>query len=58
MRKPTATEFANAFMWLTVLAAAIVLLWDSDSLWMMVVAILACGFTSVRVVANGCRRSD
>ena len=58
MRKPTSTEFANAFMWLTVLAASIVLLWDSNRLWMMVVAILACGFTSIGIVANRCRPSD
>jgi hypothetical protein len=58
IRKPTPTEFANAFMWLTALAATVVLLWDSDRLWMMVVAILACGFTSIGIVASSCRPSD
>ena len=54
MRKPTSVEFANAFMWLTVLAASLVLLWGSDRLWMMVVAILVCGSTSISVVSRGC----
>ena len=55
MRKPTAVEFANAFLWLTVLAASMVLFWGSDRLWMMIVAVLTCGFTSVSVVAKGCQ---
>jgi hypothetical protein len=55
MRKPTAVEYANAFLWLTVLAASMVLFWGSDRLWMMVVAVLTCGFMSVEVVAKGCQ---
>ncbi len=57
MKKPTSVEFANAFMWLTVLAASITLFWDSDRLWMMVVAVLVCGWTSIGVVAKICQRS-
>ena len=30
MRRPTSVELANAFLWLTVLAASVVLLWDWD----------------------------
>jgi hypothetical protein len=55
MKRPTSVELANAFLWLTVLAASIVLLWDSDRLWMMIVAVLVCGWTSLGVVAKGCR---
>jgi hypothetical protein len=55
MRKPTSVEFANAFMWLTVLAASVVLLWGSDRLWMMVIVVLVSGWTSIGVVARGCR---
>jgi hypothetical protein len=55
MRKPTSVEFANAFMWLTVLAASVVLLWDSDRLWMMVIVVLVSGWTSIGVVARGCQ---
>jgi hypothetical protein len=58
MRKPTSVEFANAFMWLTVLAASVVLLWGSDKLWMMVIVVLASGWTSIGVVARGCRPSS
>jgi hypothetical protein len=58
MKRPTSVELANAFLWLTVLAASIVLLWDSDRLWMMIVAVLVCGWTSLGVVAKGCRRFD
>ena len=57
MRKPTAVEFGNAFMWLTMLAATVVLLWDSDRLWMMIMVVLVCGFTSTGVVVRGCRES-
>ncbi|MGD9145739.1 MAG: hypothetical protein PVI80_09275 [Anaerolineae bacterium] len=57
MRKPTSAEFANAFMWLTVLAASVVLLWGSDRFWMMVIVILASSWTSIGVVARGCRQS-
>lgn len=55
MRKPTSVEFANAFMWLATLAATIVLLWDSDRLWMMIMVVLVSGFTSIGIVAKGCR---
>jgi hypothetical protein len=58
MKKLNSVEFANAFMWLTVLAASVVLLWNSDELWMMVVAVLVCGTTSIGAVARGCRQSD
>lgn len=58
MRKPSSVEFANAFMWLTVLAASVVLLWGSDRLWMMVIVVLASGFTSIWVVARNCRPSS
>jgi len=55
VRKPTSVDLANAFMWLTLLAATVVLLWGSDSLWMMVIVVLVCGSTSIGVVARGCR---
>jgi len=55
MRKPTPVELANAFLWLTVLAAAIILFWNSDRLWMMVVAILASGWTSMGLFAKSCQ---
>lgn len=58
MRKPTAVEFANAFMWLTVLTTALILFWNSDRLWMMVVAVLVGGWTSMGLVAKSCRRGD
>ena len=58
MRKPTPAEFANGFMWLTVLAASIVLLWDSDRLWMMIVALLVCGTTSMGAVAQAFRQAS
>ena len=55
MRKPTSVEFANAFLWLTVLAVAVILFWDSDRLWMMVVAVVVSGWTSMGLVAKGCQ---
>jgi hypothetical protein len=55
MRKPAPAEFANAFMWLTVLAASLVLFWGHDRLWMMVVAMLVCSMTSMQAIARGCR---
>jgi hypothetical protein len=58
MRKPNSVEFTNGFMWLTMLAASVVLLWNSDRLWMMIVAVLVCGTTSIGAVARGCRQSD
>jgi hypothetical protein len=58
MRKPTPAEFTNAFMWITVLAASVVLLWNSDRLWMMIVAVLVCGSTSVGTVAAAFRQSE
>ena len=58
MRKPSAAEFTNGFMWLTVLAASVVLLWDSDRLWMMIVAILVCGTTSIGAIARAFRQDD
>ena len=58
MKTQTAAEFSNAFMWLTVLAASVVLLWDSDRLWMMIVIVLVCGTTSIGAVARGRRQSD
>lgn len=58
MRKPTPVEFANAFLWLTVLAVAIILFWDSDRLWMMVMAVVVSGWTSMGLVAKSCRGGD
>ena len=58
MRKPTAAEFANGFMWLTVLAASVVLLWDSDKLWFMIVVVLVCSTTSIGAVARIFRPGD
>jgi hypothetical protein len=58
MRKPASFELANGFMWLTILATSIVLFWDSDRLWMMVVAVLICGTTGIGAVAKGCQQSD
>ena len=55
MRKPTVVELANAFLWLTVLAAAIILFWESDRLWMMIMAILASGWASTGLVVRNCR---
>ena len=57
MRKPTSAEFTNGFMWLTILAASVVLLWDSDRLWMMIVAVLVCGTTSIGAVAKAFRQT-
>ena len=57
MRRPTSVELANAFMWLTMLAATVVLLWDSDRLWIMIMVVLISGSTSIGVVAKGCRES-
>ncbi len=58
MRKPTPEELANVFLWLAVLAASIILLWDSERLWMMVVAILGCGWASIGLFAKYGRRED
>ena len=58
MRKLDAIDFAHAFLWLTTLAAAIILFWGSDRLWMMVVILLASGWTSVRLVGRRCREGD
>lgn len=58
MRKLDAIDFAHAFLWLTTLAAAIILFWGSDRLWMMVVILLASGWTSVRLVGRRCRGGD
>lgn len=58
MRKPAPAEFANAFMWITILAASVVVLWDSDRLWMMIVAVLVCGTTSVGTVAAAFRQTE
>jgi hypothetical protein len=57
MREFDATDFAQAFLWLTTLAAAIILFWGSDRLWMMVVVLLVSGWTSVTLVRR-CRRAD
>jgi hypothetical protein len=58
MRRPNSIEFANAFLWLTVLAASVILYWGSDRLWMLVVAVLVSGCASVRVVAEGQRQAE
>jgi hypothetical protein len=52
MRDLDATDFAHAFLWLTTLAAAIILFWGSDRLWMLVVILLASRWTSIRLVAR------
>ncbi len=57
MRKPTTVEFANAFLWLAVLAGALILFWGSDRLWMMVVVVLANGSASMGTVAKSGPRS-
>ena len=58
MRKFDAIDFAHAFLWLTTLAAAIILFWGSDRLWMMVVILLASGWTSITLVSRRCREGD
>jgi hypothetical protein len=58
MKELDATVFAHAFLWLTTLAAAIILFWGSDRLWMMVVILLASGWTSIGLVRRCCRRGD
>jgi hypothetical protein len=55
MKHSVSVLLANLFMWVVVLAAAIVLLWDMDALWMMVIAILGAGAGSHLVVSNGLR---
>jgi hypothetical protein len=57
MRKPTITELANAFLWLAVLAAACILFWGNDRLWIMAMAVVVNGWASVGLVAK-CRRED
>jgi hypothetical protein len=57
MRKPSAAEMANAFLWLAVLAATLILFWGSERVWVLVVGILGCGWASVGIVARGCRGS-
>lgn len=57
MRKPTAVEFANAFLWLAVLAGSIMLFWGSDRLWMTVVIALANGCASTGIVAKSGQQS-
>lgn len=47
-----ATDFAHAFLWLTTLAAAIILFWGCDKLWVMVVILLTSGWTSIRLVSR------
>lgn len=56
MSKPSSAEFVNGFMWLTMLAASVVLQWDSDSLWMMIVVVLVCSTTSMGAVARSVRQ--
>ena len=58
VRDLEAADFAHAFLWLTTLAAAIILFWDSDRLWMMVVILLSSGWTSIRLVARRCHGGD
>lgn len=58
MRDLEVTDFAHAFLWLTTLAAAVILFWGSDRLWMMVVILLASGWTSIRLVARRCHGGD
>ena len=55
MTKSVSILLANIFMWVVVLAAAVVLLWGMDALWMMVIAILGAGAGSHMVVLNGLR---
>jgi hypothetical protein len=55
MKHSVSVLLANLFMWVVVLAAAIILLWDMDALWMMVIAILGAGAGSHMVVSNGLR---
>jgi hypothetical protein len=55
VKRTASTLWANIFMWLVVLAAAFVLLWDSDQLWMMVIAIFGAGAGSHMVFCNGLR---
>ena len=55
MKHSASVLLANLFMWIVVLAAAIVLLWGMDALWMMVIAILGAGAGSHMVVSNGLR---
>lgn len=58
MKKLDATVFAQAFLWLTTLAAAVILFWGADKLWMMVVVLLASGWTSVGLARRRCCRGD
>jgi hypothetical protein len=53
--KSVSILLANIFMWVVVLATAIVLLWGMDELWMMVIAILGAGAGSHMVILNGLR---
>ena len=56
MKELDATVFAQAFLWLTTLAAALILFWGADRLWMMVVILLASGWTSIGLARRrGCR---
>jgi hypothetical protein len=50
MKELDATVFGQAFLWLTTLAAAMILFWGSDRLWMMAAILLASGWTSVGLV--------
>ena len=58
MKKSVSILLANLFMWVVVLAAAIVLLWGMDALWMMVIAILGAGAGSHMVVSDGLKISN
>ena len=58
MKELDAMVLAQAFLWLTTLAAAMILFWGSDRLWMMAVILLASGWTSVGIVRRRCHRGD
>jgi hypothetical protein len=58
MKELDATVFAQAFLWLTTLAAATILFWSADRLWMIVVILLASGWTSIGLVRRRGRRDD
>ncbi len=55
MRKITPCEWANAFVWLCMIVAAIILLWGTKNLWPMVVVLLAGGVGSMLIVNHVAR---
>lgn len=57
MRRPTAEEMANAFLWAAVILATAILLRGTQYFWTRMIILAPCAWASMMIVTRLCRRS-